>query len=172
MRRTYLLGFRGAGKTTLGRALAADLGVSFLDLDEAFAAEHGVGTVAWIETHGEAAFRAEEARLLTQLEASAEGPAIVALGGGVVEGELSRAILSQSPARRIYLEVPPKLLWARLASTPERLHVGGLHSLKALQNLLEKRRPHYEKISTNRVENCDIKEGLAALKRVVGPQGR
>lgn len=170
----YLLGFRGAGKTTVGRALAAELGWDFIDLDERFEAAHGQGTAAWIARHGEAAFRAEEARLLGALEAELgqrgphSPPPIVALGGGIVEGPESRSILLKSPLARVYLTVPAAELWARLAPFPERRRVGNLESLKDLQELLARREPHYEKISTNRVENCDINEALAELKRVLG----
>lgn len=171
----YLLGFRGAGKTTLGRRLAAELGFRFIDLDELFAEEMKQNTVGWISAHGEPAFRAEEARLLARVEAGLNAgapPAIVALGGGITEGEASRQILRESSVPRIFLDVPAEALWERLKPSPERLKVGNLHSLKALQALLTARRPHYENISTKRVENCDINESLAELKRELGSSRR
>jgi shikimate kinase len=175
VRAAYLLGFRGAGKTTLGRFLAAELGARFLDLDQIFEAEKGEGTVAWIERNGLGSFRAEEARLLRRVEEElrAGAPAtIVSLGGGIVEGEASREVLLASPAPKIWLDVPAEELWRRLSRRPERLRVGNLNSLKDLQALLARRQPHFEKISTNRVENCDINESLAELKRVLGSHWR
>jgi shikimate kinase len=168
MKAAYLIGFRGAGKSTLGAAVARELGARFLDLDVILERKLGQSTPDWILAHGEPAFRAEEALALRKIEQALKtdrGASIVALGGGIVEGAASLALLEQSAVPKIYLSVPPAELWARLSKDPARLRVGGLSSLNELQNLWEKRRPLFEKISTKRVENCDINESISELKR-------
>ncbi|RZA07340.1 MAG: hypothetical protein EOP11_07950 [Proteobacteria bacterium] len=168
MKAAYLIGFRGAGKSTLGAAVARELNVRFLDLDVILEAKWGEPTPDWILAHGEAAFREEEAGALLEIEqalALDARPTLVALGGGIVEGAASLKILSTSAIPKIYLSVPPGELWARLSANPERLKVGALSSLNELQTLWEKRRPLFEKISTKRVENCDINESISELKQ-------
>lgn len=87
-----LIGFMGAGKTTIGRTLAARLGRPFIDTDHVI--EQGVGlSIADIfEGYGEAGFREIEARVVS--EQLAGPPAVVALGGGAVTTEAVREALA------------------------------------------------------------------------------
>lgn len=82
-----LIGLRGSGKTTLGRALAAQHGVDFLDLDDALARRLGTATAGdALRSLGEPHFRRAEAALVTEVvEADRQQPsrpAVIALGGG------------------------------------------------------------------------------------------
>ena len=162
----WLLGFRGSGKTTLGRALARDLNLDFLDLDEEFERRHG-SILTYVDRHGLDSFRAEEARILNEEAASAAPARIVATGGGFVDWEESRKILGSAAGDRIWLDPPAEALWQRLQGYPERLKIGGLGNLSALRALLEKRRPFYAEIATFRLESQDISECLALLKSQV-----
>jgi shikimate kinase len=78
--RIFLIGLPGAGKTTLGRALAAELGWPFVDLDEAIAAEAGCSVAALFQAEGEAAFRLREAAVLRRVGVTE--PLVLATGGG------------------------------------------------------------------------------------------
>ncbi|MGD0484589.1 MAG: shikimate kinase, partial [Gemmatimonadales bacterium] len=75
-----LVGLSGAGKTTVGRLVAAKLGAPFMDLDEEVARRAGRAIAAVFEEEGEAAFRAIEAACAR--DALAGPPAVVAAGGG------------------------------------------------------------------------------------------
>jgi shikimate kinase len=78
--RVYLMGFMGAGKTTVGRALAARLGWPFVDLDDEIEAAAGATVRDIFAARGEAAFRLLEREALSRtLE---RDPLVVATGGG------------------------------------------------------------------------------------------
>jgi shikimate kinase len=172
MRAAYLLGFRGAGKTTLGRRLAGVLGWDFLDLDEEWERRRGRTILEFVESQGIAAFRREEELLLAEAERS-PNPAggagrLVATGGGVVDWRPpSREILRASPHPKIWLKADGETLWRRLEAKPERRKIGELSSITALQALLQKREPFYAEIATYTVENQDITQAFIELKRLV-----
>ena len=98
----------GAGKTTVGRALAQRLGWSFHDLDDVIEQREGRTIAAMFAESGEAAFRrAESAALQSLLEKSgAQGNVIVALGGGAFVQPENRAALEQAGAITVLLEAP------------------------------------------------------------------
>lgn len=81
-----LVGLRGAGKTALGRALAAQLALPFVDLDDLVGEEAGRPAARVLAEDGEAAFRALEERCFTAWRRRHRGlPVVFALGGGAVE---------------------------------------------------------------------------------------
>jgi shikimate dehydrogenase len=77
-----LVGFMGAGKTTVGQLLAQRLGMAFIDADEAIVAREGRDIPAIFATDGEAGFRAAEAATIADLLTGF--PAVIALGGGAL----------------------------------------------------------------------------------------
>ena len=90
-----LVGFMGAGKTTVGRLLAAELGVPFTDSDKVIEERAGKPIRQVFADDGEPAFRALEHQVIADL---LNGPDIVlALGGGAVEHALTRKLLAAAP---------------------------------------------------------------------------
>ena len=90
-----LVGFMGAGKTTVGRLLAAALGVPFTDSDQVIEDRAGKPIRQVFADDGEPAFRALEHQVIADL---LNGPDIVlALGGGAVEHALTRKLLAEAP---------------------------------------------------------------------------
>jgi 3-dehydroquinate synthase len=77
-----LIGFMGAGKTTVGRLVADELGVSFVDADEVIAARAGASIPEIFKNEGEEGFRAFERSVVGDLLAGDDG--VVALGGGAL----------------------------------------------------------------------------------------
>ncbi len=111
-----LVGFMGSGKSTVGPALAARLGVPFTDLDAALEAFSRRSIQAWFETEGEAAFRlaerAELAAILDRLAATGTG-AVIALGGGAWAEPATRRLLA-GRARSVWLDLPLEAIRARI----------------------------------------------------------
>jgi shikimate kinase len=165
MRRFYLVGFRGVGKSTLGRAVASELGEDFADTDQMWEKRSGKSITDFVEHHGIWAWRREEENLLREIEAG-EFPRWIATGGGIVEWQPSLEILKNSKREKIYLEISPSDAWKRLDHAPERRKIGNLRNLDALKDLLEKRRPLYEEISTHTLENRVITKTLEMLKKL------
>ena len=90
-RTIFLVGMMGAGKSTIGKALAALMGTKFVDLDRELEERCGVSIPHIFETEGEAGFRCRETRLLQEYARAAD--MVVATGGGVVIREENREIL-------------------------------------------------------------------------------
>src|SRR5437762_14042864 len=83
LRAIALVGFMGAGKTSVGRELAERLAIDFIDLDDLVVGRAGKSVTEIFGQDGEAAFRKLEAQALqTLLAASRDRPFVLALGGG------------------------------------------------------------------------------------------
>jgi shikimate kinase len=103
-RRIVLTGFMGSGKSTVGPLLAARLGWSFLDVDDVIESEAGTTIAEIFARHGEAAFRKQEHETIARLAAG--DSLVLALGGGAIEHEATRALLLTTPGTLlIHLEV-------------------------------------------------------------------
>src|SRR6185437_893907 len=112
LRRLVLTGFMGAGKSTIGRALAARLGWTFLDLDTHLEQRTGATIPQLFERHGEARFRRLESTALAS--ALSRSNTVLALGGGTPEGLTNRLLLEQTPATfTIFLDAPFPTLFDR-----------------------------------------------------------
>ena len=111
-RRIVLTGFMGAGKTTVGRLLAEELGWRFLDLDAHLETRAGASVASIFADHGEAHFR----RLESSALASALGQVdtVLALGGGTPEQLTNRLLLEQTPGTVVvFLDAPFETLFDR-----------------------------------------------------------
>jgi shikimate kinase len=98
-----LVGFMGAGKTTIGRLLAGKLGLPFLDSDEVIEERAGRRIRDVFAEDGEPAFRALEHETIADLLA---GPhAVLALGGGAAGHPGTRDLLASGAATVVYLRV-------------------------------------------------------------------
>jgi shikimate kinase len=112
LKRIVLTGFMGAGKTSVGRLLAEQLGWSFLDLDTHLEARAGSSIPALFEKHGEPHFRRLESSALAN--ALSRTATVIALGGGTPEQLTNRLLLEQTPGTLvIFLEAPFETLFDR-----------------------------------------------------------
>ncbi len=104
-RHVALIGFMGAGKSTLGAALAERIGRPFVDVDQQIELSAAVSISDFFATRGEAEFRAVECRRALDALGSSQ-PAVIALGGGAVQTEQIRRALRER-ATTILVEVDP-----------------------------------------------------------------
>ncbi|HEU5234453.1 MAG TPA: shikimate kinase, partial [Terriglobales bacterium] len=101
-----LVGFMGAGKTTVGRELAKVLNWPFYDLDALIEGRTGRTVPALFAEQGEPAYRKLEAQSLRELLQTLEDePAVIALGGGAFVQETIRQILRDNSASVVHLDV-------------------------------------------------------------------
>ena len=91
----FLIGMRGAGKTYVGSLAAEILGRRFVDADDNFASHTKMSVSDFVAAQGWPAFRQTEVVLLQSLMQKQDGQSIIALGGGVVESEAARTLLSE-----------------------------------------------------------------------------
>ncbi|GAB4217289.1 MAG: shikimate kinase [Roseiflexaceae bacterium] len=161
-----LVGLSGAGKSTVGRLLAARLGWPLRDTDALVVAETGRSAAQIFAEDGEAHFRDLEAAALAR--ALAGGPAVVATGGGIVLRPANRALLRQC-ALVVWLDAPTDALLARLLAHTERrpLLDGGdpaarLEELRAARAALYAEVAHQQISTAGRSpeELCDIIAGF------------
>lgn len=118
MSHVLLIGFMGAGKSTVGRLLAEELGLPFVDLDQRIESGAGGRKVSEIfESDGETAFRSMESVALAAL--ASEPPSVVACGGGVVLDGGNRQVL-KTLGTVVYLQVSAAESLARIGDTEGR----------------------------------------------------
>lgn len=117
----YLVGFMGAGKSTVGRLLADELGWTFSDLDEEIEAAQGTTIADIFDQRGEEAFRAlEHEAIKRHVDQIQRGkPTVIALGGGAFAHPANQALLS-SCGVPIWLDCPFERVQSRLNGSSHR----------------------------------------------------
>ena len=162
-----LLGYRGSGKTTIGRRLAERMQMPFVDTDDLVIAMAGRSIREIFEQKGETYFRELES-LAVQDVCGRE--AIIALGGGAVLREENRKRLITSPHRRIFLRCEAQSLHDRIHADPRTAenrpsltHLGG--GIEEIRSLLAAREPFYRAVMTEELDvtNLSIDEAVRRL---------
>ena len=135
MSHVFLTGFMGAGKSSVGRAVAQRLGMPFVDLDTEIERREGESVSNIFRTRGEPGFRDAEHAALAELAHSPDS--VIATGGGVVLREDNQSLLKEL-GTVVYLAVTPEEAMARLGDAGDRpLLVGG--GLAAARSILSAR---------------------------------
>lgn len=136
-----LIGFMGAGKTSVGEAYAKASGRQLLDTDRLIEAEAGMSISDIFAKQGEPAFRQAETAVLERLLAETED-AVISVGGGLPLLEENRSILKQL-GTVVFLRVKPETVLNRLQGDTTRPLLQGEQVEKRVQELLAYRNPLY-----------------------------
>ncbi len=136
-----LLGVRGAGKSSVGAALADRLGAPFVELDQTIEQAAGLTLGEIFELHGEAHYRRLER---DALEAALDGsPVVLATGGSIVSDGDSYSFL-QSRARTVWLRARAEDHWERVIRQGDRRPMAeNPHAFAQLRQLIADREPLY-----------------------------
>lgn len=159
-----------SGKTSLGRKVAKQLAVPFIDTDAVFVRRHGAITDFFSE-HGEAEFRRIEAEIVAE-ELANPGARIVALGGGAVLTESTRKLLQQHPVVLLMTTQAAVLRTANIERRPLLRE-----DPEAWNRILEQRRPLYEEVAnvtfrTDRATKEQLSQRVAGWIRTQGRRRR
>ena len=152
-----LIGYRGCGKTTIGRKLAEQLWMDMVDLDQEVCSHFGTDSVSaiWAE-HGEAAFR--ELECIVVVNFLRRDNQVIALGGGtVMQPDGRHAVKKALGAVRIYLKCTTEELHRRItvdpnteALRPHLTNYGG--GLKEIKSVLHQRDPIYTTVADHTLD--------------------
>ena len=159
-----LVGMMGAGKSTVGLALARRLGWVYLDSDEQVVLRTGRTVPELFAEQGEAAFRAEEKRVLDEA-VSFDRPAVVSVAGGAVLDPDNRAAI-RSGGKVVWLRADVATLAARVGAGEGRPLLGD-DPASALARLHEERRPLYAELA-DLVVDVDGVAPHDLVERIVG----
>ena len=141
-RSLVLVGMMGAGKSTIGRRLAARLGLRFLDADVEIEVAHAGMTIPEIfATHGEPYFRDGEARVIARLLDG--GPAVIATGGGAFMREETRNRI-RDKAISLWLKADIDVIMKRVRRRADRPLLQTEDPVATVARLLEVREPVYQ----------------------------
>ena len=139
-RSIVLVGHMGAGKTTIGRRLAARLGLPFCDADAEIEKAAGLTIAEIFKRYGEPSFREGESRVIHRLLSGA--PMVVATGGGAFMNENTRAIIAQR-AVSVWLKASIDVLMRRVERRGERPLLATGNPRETMERLLQVRGPVY-----------------------------
>jgi shikimate kinase len=155
----FLVGMMGAGKTSVGKMLARNLGKVFYDSDQVIESRTGVKIPVIFELEGEAGFRAREAAVIEELTALKE--VVLATGGGAVLNASNRQLL-HARGTVVYLRATVNDLWNRTRHDRSRPLLQTPDPLGRLRELYAQRDPLYCEVAHMVVET-----GSQSLKSLV-----
>ena len=142
VRTVFLVGFMGAGKSSVGRSLSSRLGWGFEDLDDRIQAREGRSIGQIFRESGETEFRLAEADALRELIGElGSSPRVVGLGGGAFVQAENAALLARTQAPIVFLDAPVDELFRRCQQ--EDIERPLLQDQKRFRQLYETRRAHY-----------------------------
>ncbi len=165
----FLVGYRCTGKTTVGKALAAKLGLNFVDADQMISAETGLDIAAIVDKMGWEAFRKKEREVISRL--SQRNGQVIATGGGVVTAPENVTVM-RSSGTVIWLKASPETIRRRMqadhGTATSRPSLTGQGSLLEIDEVLIERNPLYARaaqhfLDTDNVSIKQVVEKIMAL---------
>ncbi|WP_430817330.1 shikimate kinase [Carboxylicivirga sp. RSCT41] len=170
IKRIFLIGFMGSGKSTLGRRLKTELGWDFIDLDDYFEMRYQTTIKQYFAENGEKAFREAERKIIT--EVATREKTIIATGGGAPCYFDNIQVMNQH-GLTIYIKLSVETLAARLSSPKQvRPLIAGKSGNELLNYIGEKlseREPFYDQAQV--IADGDIL-GVDGFVRIIQASGQ
>jgi shikimate kinase len=139
-RSIVLVGMMGAGKSSVGRRLAARLGIPFVDADTEIEKAAGMSIAEIFQGHGEPYFRAGETRVIARLLEG--GPQVLATGGGAFMNADTRAAI-RVKGISVWLRATLDVLTRRIKRRGDRPLLKNVDPVETLRQLIDERYPVY-----------------------------
>lgn len=154
-RNLVFVGLMGAGKTAIGKIVAAALGLPFVDSDKEIETVSRMTINELFASYGEPEFRALEARVICRLIDT--GPRVISTGGGAFINDETRALVQEHNALSVWLDADLDLLWARVSKRNTRPLLKTENPKQTLKNLMDARYPVY-RLADVSVKSRDAKK--------------
>lgn len=157
-RNLIFVGLMGAGKSVIGRMVAQQLALPFIDTDAEIERVSRMSIPELFASYGEAEFRSLETRVIERLLKG--GPRVVSTGGGAFINERTRAVI-QAGGVSLWLRAELDVLWERVSKRDNRPLLKTENPKQTLENLMNQRYPIYA-LADVTVESRDVRKELVA----------
>lgn len=137
-----LIGFMGAGKTTISEYLSTMFAMDVVEMDQVIAEREGMSIPDIFATYGEEYFRNRETELLKEMQLRKR--AVISCGGGAALRE-ENVIEMKKNGRVVLLTANPETIYERVKDSTDRPVLNGNNNVEFITDLMEKRREKYEK---------------------------
>jgi shikimate kinase len=159
-RNLVLVGLMGAGKSAIGRIVAQQLGLPFIDTDTEIERVSRMTIPELFAAYGEEEFRALETRVIKRLMRS--GPRVVSTGGGAFINDKTRKQIERSGGLSVWLNADLEVLWERVNKRDNRPLLKTENPKQTLKDLMDKRYPIYALADITVQSRDERKEVIAA----------
>lgn len=160
----FLIGFMGAGKSTVARAMNKHYGMRLIEMDEQIEYQEKMSVPKIFEVHGEPYFRKLETDLLEGL--SSQENTVVSCGGGVPMRACNVEAMRKS-GKVIYLRTSPQQIYERVKTSHNRPLLEGNMNVEYISKLLSQRLPKYLE-AADAVVSTDGKRVEDICKEIIG----
>lgn len=137
-----LIGFMGAGKSTVSEYLSTMFAMDVVEMDQVIAEREGMSIPDIFATYGEEYFRNRETQLLKEMQLRKQ--AVISCGGGAALREENVAEMKKN-GRVVLLTASPHTIYERVKDSTDRPILNGNNNVEFIAELMEKRREKYEK---------------------------
>lgn len=144
MKNIYLIGFMGAGKSTVARRLAQQTGAKRIEMDQLIEEQEGMPITQIFEQHGEEYFRDLETELLRSF--LGQENLVISCGGGSVLRDENTELMKKEGVI-VLLTATPETIYERVKDNKNRPVLNGNMNVEYIRGLMEKRRVRYEAVA-------------------------
>ena len=159
----FLIGFMGAGKSTISSALQKIFDMEVIEMDQIIAERNGMSISEIFDTYGEPYFRNEETKLLVDIQSKKN--VIVSCGGGVPMREVNVEAMRKS-GKIILLSAKPETILERVKESHDRPLLENNKNVEFIADLMQQRHPKYEAAADFVIET-DGKSAIEICEEII-----